>query len=176
MNTNKINEFFSFETRCKEFFKHFRDKQGVVCKKCGCNYHYWKKDKEQYECKECGFRTTLRSGTILEKSRLPYRYWFISLYILIESKEKLSVLEIQKSLGHKFYKPIWLMINKLRNVFNTGDSLQQLLAFIDKEKNAIESITSDIKIRFKVKDLYLKSKEKGQSSKRSSILNVRTTN
>jgi DNA-directed RNA polymerase subunit RPC12/RpoP len=175
MNINKINDFFSYETRCKEFFKLFRDKQGVVCKRCGCNNHYWKKDKEQYECKECGFRTTLRSGTIMEKSRLPYRYWFISLFILIEAKEKLSILEIQKSLGHKFYKPIWQMINKLRNVFNNGESLQQLLTFIDKEKNAIELITSDFKIRFKVKDLYLKSKEKNQRVKRNGVLKVRTT-
>jgi hypothetical protein len=147
----------------------------VVCKRCGCHNHYWKKDKEQYECKECGFRTTLRSGTVLEKSRLPYRYWFISLYFLIEKKEKLSILEIQKNLGHKFYKPIWQMINKLKDVFNTGESLQQLLAFIDKEKNAIESIKSDIKTRFKMKDIYLKTAEKSQQIKRPRNLKVRTT-
>ena len=34
------------------------EKQGIVCVKCEGTAHYWKSDKESYECKNCGYRKT----------------------------------------------------------------------------------------------------------------------
>lgn len=72
MQLVKIFTKFSTEQKAKKAFKVHRDKQGVICKKCSCTEHYWKRDKEQYECKNCRFRTTLRSGTLLESSNTNY--------------------------------------------------------------------------------------------------------
>jgi len=57
-------EKFPDEASCKQKFKEYREQVGVVCPKCGNKEHYWKKDKEQYECKSCKTRTTLKSGTV----------------------------------------------------------------------------------------------------------------
>ena len=65
---------FPDEESCKQKFKAYRDQVGVVCSKCGGTDHYWKKDKEQYECKHCKTRTTLKSGTVMHKSKLPFRF------------------------------------------------------------------------------------------------------
>lgn len=56
---------FPDEESCKQKFKAYRDQVGVVCPKCGGSSHYWKKDKEQYECKHCKTRITLKSGTVM---------------------------------------------------------------------------------------------------------------
>ena len=106
---------FPDEQSCKNKFKEYRDQAGVVCAKCNGTQHYWKSDKEQYECKKCKTRTTLKSGTVLHKSKLPYRYWFITMHLLTSTKKSFSAKEIQRQLGHKRYAPIWHMVHKLRN-------------------------------------------------------------
>ena len=67
---------FPDEESCKSKFKFkaYREHVGVVCPKCGCRDHYWKRDKESYECKGCSYRQSLRSNTVMYKSKLPYRY------------------------------------------------------------------------------------------------------
>ena len=78
----KILEFFNKypnEKSCKSAFKRCREKEGVICKKCGEREHYWLKTKELYECKNCHFRMSLKSGTVMENSKLPFQYWFIAM-------------------------------------------------------------------------------------------------
>ena len=73
MNILPFIEEFPDEQSCKSDFKNNREKEGVFCKKCGCSDHYWLQNKWQWECKGCKFRTTLRSGTLMEASKLPFR-------------------------------------------------------------------------------------------------------
>lgn len=114
-------EQFPDEESCKQKFKEYRDEVGVVCSKCGSKDHYWKRDKEQYECKSCKTRTTLKSGTVMHKSKLPYRYWFIAMHLLTSTKKSFSAKEIQRQLGHKRYHPIWHMVHKLRQNMGKRD-------------------------------------------------------
>ena len=106
-------EHFPDEESCKRKFKEYRDIVGVTCAKCGGTEHYWKKDKEQYQCKACKTRTTLKRGTVMHKSKLPFRYWFIVMCLLTATKKSFSAKEIQRQLGHKYYHPIWHMMHKL---------------------------------------------------------------
>ena len=75
------------EKECKEKFKSIRESKGVTCKKCSHTEHYWKKDKEEFECKKCRFRTTLRSGTMMQGSKLSFQYWFIAMHLLTSTKK-----------------------------------------------------------------------------------------
>ena len=121
MNLIDFVSAFPDEESCKAKFKEYRETVGVVCKKCNHEKHYWKSDKEQYECKHCGFRTTLKSGTVMHKSKLSYRYWFIVMHLLTSTKKSFSAKEIQRQLGHKRYQPIWHMVHKLRKAMGKRD-------------------------------------------------------
>ena len=114
MNLIEFANTFPDEESCKLKFKEYREHVGVVCPKCGGKDHYWKRDKEQFECKLCKTRTTLKSGTVMHKSKLPYRYWFIAMHLLTSTKKSFSAKEIQRQLGHKRYQPVWHMVHKLR--------------------------------------------------------------
>ena len=50
--------------------------------KCGNTDHYWLKTVEKYQCKKCKTRTSLRSGTVMQESNLPFRHWFIAIHLL----------------------------------------------------------------------------------------------
>lgn len=51
----KIHEFskqYPDELSCKIAFKAALESSGIKCMKCGNTSHYWKKNKEQWECKK----------------------------------------------------------------------------------------------------------------------------
>ena len=49
MNLIDFAEKYPNEAICKESFKTLRLAEGVICKKCDCQEHYWKKDKDAFE-------------------------------------------------------------------------------------------------------------------------------
>ena len=121
MNLLDFVASFPDKESCKQKFKEYRETVGVICSKCNHTEHYWKADKEQYECKNCSFCTTLKSGTVMHKSKLPYRYWFIAMHLLTSTKKSFSAKEIQRQIGHNRYQPIWHMVHKLRVVMGKRD-------------------------------------------------------
>ena len=142
----KLFEFISQypdEESCKMKFKEYRDQQGIICKKCGNEEHYWKKDKWQYECKKCRTRTTLKSGTILHGSQLPFRYWFVAIHLLTSTKKSFSAKELQKQLGHKYYEPIWTMLHKLRAAMGKRDDIYKLTDQIELDDGFFSTINPD---------------------------------
>lgn len=50
---------FSDEQQCKEYYRDIRIKEGVNAKSAVVRSYYWLKAKWQFQCSECGFRTTL---------------------------------------------------------------------------------------------------------------------
>jgi hypothetical protein len=139
MQLVKIFTKFSTEQKAKKAFKVQRDKQGVICKKCSCTEHYWKRDKEQYECKNCRFRTTLRSGTLLESSKMPYQYWMIAMALATATKKSFSALEVQRQLDHKRYEPIWFMMQKIRISMGRRDDHYKLDGYVKLDEGFFES-------------------------------------
>jgi hypothetical protein len=120
----KLLEFFQrfpTEDSCKADFKLAREKEGVICKKCSKTDHWWLKSKELYECKGCGFRMSLRSGTALENSKLPFQYWYIAMHLMTGTKKAFSASEMKRQIGHKFYEPVWAMMHKLRRAMANRD-------------------------------------------------------
>jgi hypothetical protein len=138
----RLSEFFqqySDETACKEKFKSIREQEGIICKHCKSQAHYWQGSIWQWQCKQCGFRTTLRSGTVLENSKLPYRYWLSAMAFLTAPKKSISALELQRELGHKRYEPIWAMLHKLRLVMRYRDTRYELKEYLELDEGFFET-------------------------------------
>jgi hypothetical protein len=83
MNLLNFVSQYPDEASRKAQWNAYRDKEGVVCVRCGCKSHYWKSDKESYECKKCGYRQGLKANTVMHDSNLPFRYWFIAIHLTI---------------------------------------------------------------------------------------------
>ena len=111
MSILAFTQQFPTNESCKLHFKLEREKEGVICKKCSQTEHYWLSSK--WQCKNCSFRTTLRSGTIMENSNLPILTWYLCLSFMSFSKKGLSALEMQRQLGHKRYNTVWNLTQKL---------------------------------------------------------------
>lgn len=114
MSFIEFTQKYNNEAKCVKLFKELRDKYGVYCNRCGHDQHYWLQTRSRYRCKSCGWETTLRSGTALEYSKLPVRYWVYAIGMLADQMKSVSALQVQRNLGHPHYRPIWLMMQKLK--------------------------------------------------------------
>jgi hypothetical protein len=85
-------------------------------------------------------KTTLRSGTVLEASNLPFGYWLIAIHLITFTKKSFSSLEMQRQLGHKQYKPIWGMLHKLRIVMVNRDDRYKLEGLVELNEAFFEQI------------------------------------
>ena len=114
MSFIKFTQKYGTEEKCVVLFKELRDKCGVYCNRCGHDQHYWLSTRSRYRCKNCSWETTLRSGTALEYSKLPVRYWVYAIAMLADQMKSVSAIQVQRNLGHPHYRPIWLMMQKLK--------------------------------------------------------------
>jgi transposase-like protein len=140
MNILKFSSQFPDENACIEHFKAQRDAVGVVCPKCGGREHYWLKGKLRYECKHCHTRQSLRSGTVLENTKLPFMYWFIAMHLLTSTKKSFSAAELQRQLGHKRYQPIWELCKKLHDIMGKRDGKYKLGGQIELDNAFITTL------------------------------------
>lgn len=142
MNIIKFISDFPDESSCKEHFRGVREKQGIICKKCGSTKHYWLKAKWQWQCSECRFRTTLRSGTMMENAKLPVRKWYLAMAFMSFSKKGISATELQKQLEHSRYETVWVLMHRIRKAMGKRDSLYGLSGMLEFDEAYFEVGTS----------------------------------
>jgi len=140
MTIFNFTQDFPDEDACIAHFKVLREQNGVVCCKCGGKAHYWLRNKLSYECKHCHSRQSLRSGTVMEHTKLPFRYWYVAMHLLTSTKKSFSSTELQRQLGHKRYQPIWELTNKLRDVMGKRDNIYQLKDQIELDNAFITTL------------------------------------
>jgi hypothetical protein len=134
---------FPDDNSCRLHFKQQREHQGIICKKCGCEKHYWLEAKWQWQCSSCRFRTTLRSGTIMESAKLSFHKWYLCMAFMSSTKKGISALEMQRQLGHKRYGTIWRLMHKIREGMGKRDSLYQLNGEIEFDEGYFEQAVSE---------------------------------
>ncbi|ALO14083.1 Transposase [Salinivirga cyanobacteriivorans] len=141
MNLINFIEQFPDEHSCKRHFKQVRENQGIICKKCGSTKHYWLKSKYQWQCAECRFRTTLRSGTMFENSNLPFKKWYLAMAFMSFSKKGISAAELQRQLNHSRYRTVWSMMHRIREAMGKRDDLYKLEGMIEFDEGYFSTET-----------------------------------
>lgn len=134
MNLFDFSSRFPDESSCREVFKAHREQEGIHCRRCGCSRHYWKRKRQQWECKDCAFRTTLRSGTVMQGSKLSFLHWFKAMALMSSTKKSFSAKEVQRQLGHCRYQPVWEMMHKIRAVMGLRDDTYQLNGRVEADE------------------------------------------
>lgn len=66
-----------------------------------------------WQCKSCGRQTSLTSGTVLHRTRLPLTVWFWATYLVTTHTPGLSAVQLQRQLGIS-YETAWALLHKLR--------------------------------------------------------------
>lgn len=148
MNILEFMEEFPTEQSCRDHFREQREKEGVECKRCGNHHHYWLKAKNQWQCSKCDFRTTLKSGSIMEGSKVSFHTWYKAMAFMTYSKKTISASELQRQLNHPKYDTIWRLMHKIRSAMGKRDALYELEGAIEFDEGYFEKATSE-KVKLK---------------------------
>ena len=76
--------------------------------------------RQLYQCNVCRTQTSLIAGTIFAATKLPLTVWFRAMYLLTQSKQGISRLELSRRLGVR-YNTAWMMHHKLAQVMLERD-------------------------------------------------------
>ncbi len=115
------------EQQCEQALEISRWPQGFVCPRCAATAHsrFQRHGTTYWQCTACYRQTSLRSGTVMDNSKLPLRTWLLGMYLLGQSKTNLSALELMRHLGVS-YPTAWRMKHKLMQAMTQREANRKL--------------------------------------------------
>ena len=120
----QVAAMFRDETVAKEWLEKQIWPHGPVCPFCGTlNVQTGIKHKTMtHRCRDCPNRPmfTLRTGTIMEGSKLKFQIWAIGIYLFTTNIKDISSLKLHRELGIT-QKSAWFMLHRLRAAFQMED-------------------------------------------------------
>ena len=104
VDTSRINlisliEKFRDEETCREYLEKLRWSDGVACPRCGDMSVSEISTRDQFDCNGCRYRFSVTSGTIFDNTNLPLWKWFVTIYLICESKKSISANQIKRTIG-----------------------------------------------------------------------------
>ena len=118
----QVAEMFRDEAKAEAWIAERRWPNGPHCPDCGSFYVQSgiKHRTMTHRCRDCPNRPmfTLRKGTIMEGSKLPYRAWAIAIYLYTTNIKGISSMRLHREIGIS-QKAAWFMLHRLRKAAET---------------------------------------------------------
>ena len=117
---------FADNAAAEAWFVKVRWPTGPACPYCGSvNVLSGAKHKTMpYRCreKECRKRFSVRTGTVMEASNIPYQKWALAVYLFMTSLKSVSSMKLHRDLGVT-QKTAWHLAHRLRKAFESESGL-----------------------------------------------------
>jgi len=120
----ELHERFPNEESAAEWFVKQRWPNGVQCPHCdGCEVKTVPDAKPMpYWCKPCRKYFSVRTKTVMHRSKLPLRTWLFAIYLNATSLKGVSSLKLHRDLGIS-QPAAWFLNHRIREAFEAGDAL-----------------------------------------------------
>jgi len=109
-----FEKHFPTEKACFDYLVSLRWPEGFICPECGHTEYYPIERRKLFQCKHCKHQASVTAGTIFHKLKQPLRILFWAVFLVATNKKGISALELQRKLGIKCYKTVWLLLHKIR--------------------------------------------------------------
>jgi Zn ribbon nucleic-acid-binding protein/transposase-like protein len=105
---------FATEEDCRAWWIKARWGDHPACARCKSTRVWTERKGFLFECADCGHQTSLTSGTLLEKTRKPFKVWFRAVFEISTQRTGISGKDLQRLLGFGSYKTAWTWLHKIR--------------------------------------------------------------
>ncbi|MDE0578242.1 MAG: IS1595 family transposase [bacterium] len=118
---------FHSDEKCLDVLEDLRWPSGVACIRCGdTEVDPVRRGRGVWMCRGCRRQFSVTAGTIMHRTRLPLRYWFVAIYLMCQSKKGMSAHQLHRMLGVQ-YKTAWFLCHRIREAMGndpfTGPTL-----------------------------------------------------
>lgn len=142
-------KIYGEESQCFEELVRMRWPSGFECPKCNCKAHCRLKQRSTlFQCNKCGGQTSVTAGTIFHSTKLPLTKWFLAIYLMTQSKNGISQLELARQVGVSS---------------NTGAALYHKIAQVMLERDRDKPLSHKVEID----DAYWGGKRRGKRGRGS---------
>ena len=107
-------DWFPDDDACRRYLEGIRWKQGFDCPGCGEAGVAFQGSRGRWICRHCRHQSTVTAGTSFEKTRTPLRSWLAAVWYIVNQKQGVSALGLQRVLGLGSYQTAWAMLHRLR--------------------------------------------------------------
>ena len=124
---------FKTEEDCRAYWIKARWGGRPACAKCKCEHVWPIRNGTTFECADCGRQTSLTSGTVLEKTRKPFKMWFRAIFEITTRRTGISAKDLQRIMGFGSYETAWTWLHKLRSAMVRSHS-EPLGPFVEMDE------------------------------------------
>ena len=128
----QLIEIFPNEESAVKWFKQIRWSTGErCCGHCGSVDTYKVKNAKPmpYKCRGCGKYFSVRTGSMLESSRLPLRKWVFEAQLYVTNLKGVSSMNLHRDLNIT-QKTAWLIHHRLRDAWDES-GLEKFVGAVD---------------------------------------------
>ncbi len=122
MTLVQLMDRFATEEAAVDWFESIFWPTVRCCGHCGSmnTYETPKRKPQPYRCRDCKSYFSVRTGTLLESSRVPLRKWAIAIYLCLTSLKGVSSMKLHRDIGVT-QKTAWFMIHRIREAWSAKD-------------------------------------------------------
>ncbi|MCY3966735.1 MAG: IS1595 family transposase [Acidobacteria bacterium] len=132
-----IIEFFQLfpnNRAAEQWFEARRWPNGMCCPDCGsCNVVETKNRKPQpYRCRDCRRHFNVRTGTVMQGSRIGYQKWLLAMYMMVTGIRGTAAMKVHRELKVS-YKTAWYLMQRIREGF-FGEDAEKLFGTVEVDE------------------------------------------
>jgi len=90
---------YGTEEQCRDALFRMRWPHGFQCPKYGHPGYFEIRGCKVYQCNKCHAQTSLIQGTIFTGTKLLFRIWLMSIYLVTQAKDGVSSLNLARTIG-----------------------------------------------------------------------------
>ena len=122
----KLMKMFPDDRAARKWFESKIWPDGPYCPRCGSLdvQHSISHKTMTHRCRDCNGkpRFSLKTGNIMEGSKLGYQTWAIAIYLLMTNLKGVSSMKLHRDLEIT-QKSAWHLAHRLRKAFEAGEAL-----------------------------------------------------
>ncbi len=113
----QMMDMFPTEEAATEWFEEVIWPNGRHCPKCGSDRTRDASHKKMpYWCSDCRSYFSVKTGTAMQRSKIPLRKWAIAIYLCLTSLKSVSSMKLQRDLGVS-QPTAWFMLHRIREAW-----------------------------------------------------------
>ena len=98
---------------CRTYLEELRWPAGIACPRCGHKTTSRIKARQVFDCDGCRYQFSVTAGTLFHDSHLPLAKWFLAIFLMCESKKRMSASQLKRILEVS-YKTAWYLCHRIR--------------------------------------------------------------
>ena len=115
----ELFDMFPDEASATDWFENTRWPDGMrPCPRCDSERTHEVKNRKPmpFRCSDCRKYFSVRTGSVLESSRVPLRKWVVAIYLMATNLKAVSSMKLHRDLGVT-QKTAWFMAQRIREAW-----------------------------------------------------------